>query len=131
MGFSILTNRTQCHRYRGIIAFSSYSRFSGNHSSTFLESCSPNCKLKFATQKLRSLSSLILWAEMSCSFPKSLIQHKQRCLTLLGISGLVAGRGLAGPWLRLVEVTLTVSRLDGLETDSNERGCLEVHLKTV
>lgn len=46
---------------------------------------------------------------------------------MLGVSGFVAGLGLAGPWLGLVEVTLTSPGLVGLGTEMKERDCLEVN----
>lgn len=39
--------------------------------------------------------------------------NQKSCLTLLGVSGFVAGLGLVGIWLELVEVTFTGPGLVG------------------
>lgn len=60
--------------------------------------------------------------EISCGFPQALIK-KERCLTLLGVSGPIADLGLTGPWLGLV--TVSGPGLVGLERGIKQRRYLE------
>lgn len=81
--------------------------------------------INWAHPPLVRMYTLLLTVDTLCRFPQAQTQNKHRCLTLLGVSGIVGGLGLVGPWLGLVEVTFPGPGLVGLGTEIKERVCLE------